>query len=154
MRFLSIMWGGCLALIFTAVSGRAQAEFELDTEQLGEMVEVAQEWAKENLDEETLRKLPEVDREQVEKFLKQFQEQLKGEYVLDLAALRDAAKAVLPLLDTHDETKPYAAWLRSRLDYLEVAEELRKQHTPPKPAPEQPPRPPMNPSASGPTSWC
>ncbi|MFO1514807.1 MAG: lytic transglycosylase domain-containing protein [Verrucomicrobiota bacterium] len=124
----------------------AQQEHELDLEQVQAAVESAQEWAAENLDADVMRSLPEVDREQVEKFLKQFQAQLKGDYVLDLAALKDAAKAVLPLLDAHEETKPYAAWLRSRLDYLEVAEELRKNQPPPKSVPDQPPKPPVNPS--------
>lgn len=146
MRLLSKLGGSGLALIFTAVSGPAQADYELDPEQLGAVVEAAQEWAAENLDEEKLRQLPEVDRERVEKFLQQFQQQLKGDYVLDLAALEGAAKAILPLLDAHEETRPYAAWLRSRVDYLEVAEELRQQHPPPKPVPEQPPKPPINPS--------
>jgi len=120
-------------------------EIELD---VGEVIETAQEWAKENLDEDVLRSFPEVDREQVEKFLKQFQDQLKGDYVLDLAALKDAAKAVLPLLDAQEETKPYAAWLRSRLDYFEVAEEMRKNAPPPKLIPGEPPQPLQNPSSA------
>jgi len=134
-----------VALLMAVPCARGQ-EFELDVGELGEMVEAAQDWAKENLDENALQSLPEVDREQVEKFLKQFQEQLKGQYVLDLAALKGAAKAVLPLLDAHEETKPYAAWLRSRLDYFEVAEELRKNQPPPKSAPDKPPQPQPNPS--------
>jgi membrane-bound lytic murein transglycosylase D len=132
-----------LAIVLCA---RGQDAFELDVGELGKVVDAAQEWAKENLDEDVLRTLPEVDREQVEKFLKQFQEQLKGQYVLDVAALKDAAKAVLPLLDAHEETRPYAAWLRSRLDYFEVAEQLRKNQLPPKTVPGEPPKPPPNPS--------
>lgn len=146
MRLLTLIGVGCLAWLVTPVSSQAQAEYELDPEQLGELVGAAQEWAKENLDEELLRKLPEVDRERVEQFLKQFQAQLKGEHVLDLAALRDAAKAILPLLDTHEETRPYAAWVRSRLDYLEVAENLRQQAAPPKAVPTPSPQPAVNPS--------
>lgn len=146
MRFLSTLLGCGVALLLTATSICAQNEYELDVEQLGEMVETAQDWAAENLDEDVTRNLPEVDREQVEQFLKQFQSQLKADYVLDLAALKDAAKAVLPLLDAHEETKPYAAWLRSRLDYLEVAEGFQKNQPPPKSTPGQPPKPPSNPS--------
>jgi membrane-bound lytic murein transglycosylase D len=52
------------------------------------------------------------------------------------------------LLDAHDETKPYAAWLRSRLDYFEVAEELRKNAPPPKFVPGEPPKPMPNPSSA------
>ncbi|MSU59288.1 MAG: hypothetical protein EXS35_14155 [Pedosphaera sp.] len=100
---------------------------ELDVNQV---IGAAQEWANENLDEDVLRALPEVDRQQVEKFLKDFQSQLRGENVVDVAALKDAAKIVLPLLAAREETTPYAAWLRTRLDYFEVAEEFRKA-TPP-----------------------
>jgi membrane-bound lytic murein transglycosylase D len=58
------------------------------------------------------------------------------------------AKFVLPLLDAQPETQPYAAWLRSRLDYFEVAEQLRKQSPPTKSVPDQPPKPGLNPSSS------
>jgi membrane-bound lytic murein transglycosylase D len=143
---VSVLTSRCwlLASLSLALLEPVQAQVELD---VGEIVESAQEWAKENLDEDVLRSLPELDRDQVEKFLKQFQDQLKGDYVLDLAALKDAAKTVLPLLDAHDETKPYAAWLRSRLDYFEVSEEMRKNQPPPKVVPGQPPKPMPNPSA-------
>lgn len=146
MRFAPTFGRLCVVLIAVTFSARGQEAIELDVGELGQLVESAQEWAKENLDEDVLQKLPEVDRAQVEKFLKQFQDQLKGQYVLDLVALKDAAKAVLPLLDAHEETKPYAAWLRSRLDYFEVAEELRKQQPPPKSVPGEPPKPAPNPS--------
>ncbi len=128
-----------------AFTAPAQQEAELD---VGQVLESAQEWAEDNLDESVLRSLPELDRDKVEKFLRQFQDQLQSGYVLDLAALTETAKFVLPLLDAHPETQPYGAWLRSRLDYFEVAEELRKQASPPKPVPGQPPKPGVNPSSS------
>ena len=56
---------------------------------------------------------------------------LQGEYVLQLAPLRDVAAATLPLLEQDEETKPYAAWLRTRLDYLAVADELQIAIPPP-----------------------
>ena len=132
------------ALLALALARPVQAQVELD---VGEIVDAAQEWAKENLDENVLQSLPEVDRDHVEKFLKQFQDQLKGDYVLDVGALKDAANTVLPLLDAHEETRPYAAWLRSRLDYFEVSEELRKSLPAPKLVPGQAPKPLPNPSA-------
>ena len=91
----------CIVAVMLIVAPHAggQGLFELDEGELGEMVASAQEWAKENLDEDAVKLLPETEREQVEKFLKQFQEQLKGQYVLDLAALKDAAKIVRDTLD-------------------------------------------------------
>jgi membrane-bound lytic murein transglycosylase D len=116
---------------------------ELD---LGEMLAAAQEWAEDNLDENVLAALGSLDQQKVEQFLALLQKQFGGDSVLDVAALKDAAKSVLPLLDAHVETQPYAAWLRSRLDYMEAAEQLRQlMPPPPKPVPGQPPKPATNP---------
>src|ERR1051325_1183572 len=129
-----------LLLFAKLASGTACAQdFEIDTNALGEAIGLAEQWAKDNLDEDALAALSDVDREQVEKFLRDFQKQLQKDYVLDLAAMKSAAKAVLPLLDAHEATRPYAAWLRSRLDYFDVAEELRKATPPPKQGPNEPP---------------
>lgn len=105
-----------------------------------------QEWAQDNLDEDLLAALGEVDQKQVESFLKQLEEELGGEYVLDLAALKGAALAVLPLLEAHEETQPYGAWLRSRLDYFEAAQALRAVVPQPKAPPGKPLPPPAKPT--------
>lgn len=132
-----------LALLLTTAFVTHAQEPELDVKGL---LDTAEQWAQENLDEDVLAALSEVDRGQVEKFLREFQTQLQSENVLDLAALNGAARAVLPLLEAHEETKPYAAWLRSRLDYFEVAEEFRKTTPSPKLVPGEPPKPSPNPS--------
>ena len=119
-------WFVLLAML--CLPARAQQpEMELD---LGEVVEAAQEWAAENLDDEVLQSLPEVDRKQVDDFLKAFESRLRGSNVVDVARFKDTAKAVLPLLESYVETTPLAAWLRTRLDYFEVAEELGKAMPP------------------------
>ena len=112
---------------------------------LDEMVQSADQWAKENLDEDALRALQEVDRDRVKQFLNDIQKQFHGEYVVDLASLKDTAKVVLPLLEGYEETQPYAAWLKARLDYLEVADQFRLITPPPKVEPGQPPKPATNP---------
>jgi len=130
-------------LALSGFPGPASAQLELDPDQV---IAAAQDWAQDNLDEDILRALPEVDRDQVEKFLRQFQDELKRGDVLDLAALKQAANLVLPLLDAQAETRPYAAWLRTRLDYFEVAESFRIQLPATNSAPDQPPKLPPNPS--------
>lgn len=105
-----------------------------------------QSFAQENLDPDVLRALQAVDRERVQDFLNQFQNYLNGDSVLDVAQLKDGANAILPLLDAHEETQPYAAWLRSRLDYFDAAEELKAITPAPKPVPDQPVPPRPNPS--------
>lgn len=53
----------------------------------------------------------------------------------------------MPLLEAHEETRPYAAWLRARTDYFDAAEALRQAApTPPPPPKGQPPARPPNPT--------
>ena len=112
---------------------------------LGDMLDAAQQFAQENLDPDVLRALQNVDREKVADFLNHYQDYLRGDYVLDVAQLKDAANAILPLLDAHDETQSYAAWLRSRLDYFDAADDLKSATPPPKPEPGKPLPPTANP---------
>ena len=125
---------GCLALSQT------------DDVNLSDMLDAAQRWAQDNLDEDVLRSLQSVDQSRVKEFLRRFQDYLKGDQVLDVAQLKDAASAVLPVLEAHDETRPYAAWLRARLDYLDAADELKSAAPRPKAEPGKPQPPAANPS--------
>jgi len=102
---------------------------------IGGMIDAAQQFAQDNLDPDVLKALQDVDRDKVEDFLKNYQAYLQGDYVLDVAQLKDGANAILPLLDAHEETQPYAAWLRARLDYFSAAEELKAVTPPPQPTP-------------------
>jgi len=90
----------------------------------------------------------EVDHAQVQAVCRQLQATLQGDYVVDLAAVRDVAAALLPVLEAHADLQPYGAWLRTRLDYLAVAEELRVTIPPPRMELAVPPAEltPLNPS--------
>jgi membrane-bound lytic murein transglycosylase D len=114
---------------------------------LDDLLQSAEEWAKENLDDNALRVLQNADRQKAEKLLADIQKELQGEYVIDLATLRSAARTILPTLERYEETLPYVLWLKSRLDYLDVADELRIKIPPPKSKPEAPPKPVPNPPA-------
>ena len=133
-----------LIVILLCCAGRVQAQTNDVTFNLDDVLDAAQQFAQENLDDDVLAALQNVDRDKVADFLKHYQDYLQGDYVLDMAQLKDAANTVLPLLDAHEETQPYAAWLRARLDYFEVAQEL-KTMTPIPPGTNAPARPP-NPS--------
>lgn len=78
-----------------------------------------------NLDLSGLPALTDFSATQLQSICRELQKRFQGEYVLELAPLREVANAALPFLDQHAETKPYAAWLRSRLDYLAVADQLK-----------------------------
>jgi membrane-bound lytic murein transglycosylase D len=123
-----------------------RAPWQDETVTIDDLMQSADQWAKENLDDDALRALQDVDREKVKQVFKDIQKQLHGPYVIDLASLRDTARAVLPLLARYEETQPYAVWLKAQLDYLDVAEELRRITPPPKVEPGQPPKPVPNPA--------
>lgn len=139
------LWAVILVLI--AVRGPIAAQTNAPDGDLGDMLDTAQQWAQDNLDESVLDALQSADRQKVAGFLENYNERLQGDYVLDVAQLKDVATSVLPLLDSYEETEPYAAWLRARMDYFDVASEL-KTNLPPIPPPAATNLPPgkINPS--------
>src|SRR5438552_8532031 len=132
-------------LIALLLATSLPAPAQTDTITLDDLVQSAERWAKENLDEDALRVLQNPDQQKIKQLFKDIQKEFHGEYVIDLARLKDTAKAVIPLLENYEETLPYAAWLKSRLDYLEVADQLRLIIPPPKSEPGKPPKPTPNP---------
>ena len=112
---------------------------------LPELVQGAQQWAQQNLDTNVLNALSEVDERAVQQFFREAQQRFQGDYVVDLASLRQTAQVVLPLLESREETQPYAAWLKARMNYLEVADEIRLTIPPPTAQTNQPPEPVPNP---------
>ena len=114
---------------------------------LDDLLQSAEQWANENLDDDALRVLKNADRQKIEKLLAEIQKELEGEYVIDLASLRNTVRTALPTLGRYEETLPYALWLKTRLDYLDVADELRIKIPPPKSKPGAPPKPIPNPPA-------
>jgi len=120
---------------------------QTNTLTLDDLLDSAQQWANENIDPAVLRQLKAADQQKVQQLFRELQTQFQGQYVLDVAALRDTAKAVLPLLESSDETLPYALWLKARMDYLDVAEQFVLTIPPPKVEPGEPTRPRTNPPA-------
>lgn len=131
----------CGALLLGAASS-APAQQDPTSD---ELVRAAEQWAAENLDEDFLAALQGADGTKLRQFLADLQKQFQGEYVLDLAGLKDTIRAFLPLLEQYEESAPYAIWLRTRLDYFDVADRLRqpaptrKEPLEPKPATTPPP---------------
>lgn len=130
-----------MALFAPATSSLAQQQqpaFNLD--ELGGAVE---QWARENIDENVLAALGGADRKRTDYLFKEFARRLQNENVYDLAPRKDTATVLLPVLDGFEETKPYASWLRTHLDYLLVSDELKRKA--PTPTPGQPaPNPPAD----------
>jgi membrane-bound lytic murein transglycosylase D len=123
----------CAALLCVGAARSQEDTFTAD-----DLLYSAEKWAKENLDEKVVEAVQSGDPEKIKKALAELEKQMRGEYVIDLAAWRDAARSLLPLLETYEETAPYANWLRTRLDYFDVAEDARKAAPPPKVTPGKP----------------
>jgi membrane-bound lytic murein transglycosylase D len=112
-------------LVLFLAGSLAVARADDDTVTLPELVQGAQQWAQENLDTNVLNALPKVDDPAVQRFFHELQKRYQGDYVVDIAALRQTAHTVLPLLESREDTQPYAAWLKAQMDYLDVADEIR-----------------------------
>jgi membrane-bound lytic murein transglycosylase D len=132
-----------ILLLFLASSLFARAQD--DTVTLPEIIQGAQQWAQENLDTNVLNALSEADDRAVRQFFREIQQRFQGDYVVDMAALRQTAQTVLPLLESSEETQPYAAWLKAQMDYLDVADEIQLTIPPPTIQTNQPPQPVPNP---------
>jgi membrane-bound lytic murein transglycosylase D len=135
-----------VAIIILLMAVCRMGQSQTNSPDLGDVFDAVQQFAQDNLDDNVLQALQNVDQQKVKDFLNHYQDYLQGDYVLDVAQLKDASKVILPLLDAHEETQPYAAWLRSRLDYFDAAAELKSAMPAVKPEPEKPLPPPSNPS--------
>src|SRR4051812_37454627 len=91
---------------------------QTNTVTIDDLMQSAQDWANENLDPNLLSALQNTDQEKVRQFFNSVQKDFQGEYVIDMAKLRDTAKTVLPILESYEETASYGAWLKTRMDYL------------------------------------
>lgn len=114
---------------------------------LPDLLQGAQQWAQDNLDTNILNALPKVEDPAVQQFFREIQQRYQGDYVVDLAGLKEIAGTILPLLESREETQPYAAWLAAQMDFLEVADEIRITIPAPGAGTNAPPSPPTNPPA-------
>jgi len=129
------------AIVLFAVAPFAALAQSNDTLSLDDLGDMAQQLIKDNVDEDVLAQLGEVDQDKVRALLKQLQDELDQDYVLDLADLKEVAQAGLKLLEANTTSEPYADWLRPRLDYFDVSGRLKEALPPVKSEPGKPPPP-------------
>ncbi len=98
-------------------------------EDLGQAVE---QWMKENLDERVLEALNQIDQERVRAFFEELQRRFGASSIYDLASLKETASRLLPVLQTFEETRPYAVWLETHIDYFEASDQMRREVRPAK----------------------
>ncbi len=126
---LALGWGVGLGLVCAGAPPPAEARGEVDAL-------AVEAWLRDNLDEDAFQLLlGEVDFQRVQSVLGDLLRKSEARDVYDLSSVADAARQVLPLLKEYEETQPYAAWLETQLDYLEMSETLRRAVTPSPPRP-------------------
>jgi len=134
-----------LCSVFALSVSLATAQNKDEAFSFDDLIGAAKQWAEENLDTNALKVLQTADQERARQLLADVQRELQGEYVIDLGALKETAKSIIPLLESYEETYPYAVWLKTRMDYLEVADQFRFIVPPPKTKPGQTVTPRPNP---------
>jgi membrane-bound lytic murein transglycosylase D len=118
-------WLLIIAILLSLLSNaRAQQQDQPLT--VDDLLAAAEDWAKDNLDDEVLALLNDVDRDRLRTFLVDLENRFQTNSVYDLAPLRAPAKDFVQFLDQWEETLPLANWLKTRLDYMDVAEELKR----------------------------
>jgi membrane-bound lytic murein transglycosylase D len=138
----------CIFLL--ALSGNTQVIAQSNQTDRNGIWEAGEKWIEENIDPDVLSLLRDIDQPRVQKLIRDLQEWLHGEDVTDVASIKETAAVVLPLMERYEETWPYAVWLRTRLDYLELADQFRSTIPPPEPVPETQPKPPKPKPVSNP----
>jgi membrane-bound lytic murein transglycosylase D len=132
----------CAAITLIATGASAQTpQLNLD-----DVLDVGAQWLRDNVDTNVLQSLPQLDEKQAALLLQRFQAQFQGEYIVDVARLRPLAAVALPWIEQDETLRPYAPWLRSRMDYFDAANQLSLLIPPPRIVPGQPTPKPANPT--------
>ncbi len=121
-----------LLLLASSPAG-ARQDFDLDLDFDDVVIDVdatlkaAEAWARDHFDErvaEVIAGLTEPSPDKTRKAMDELQREFAGDSIVDIARVRRVAEVVLPLLEEYEETADLAPWLRTRLDYFDVADEL------------------------------
>ncbi len=114
-----------LCCLLLAVPAPLAVGQEFDESLVEPFANAAEQWVRENIDDDVIAAFEKGDRESVRKALQRIQQELGDDHVLDVGLLKETAKALVPVLEGYEETADYALWLKARLDYFDVAEQLR-----------------------------
>lgn len=117
----AIVFGFLIVLPITAQQKAAPQE------ESGFDLPAIDDWVKDNIDPDVLRAVSQLDDDKVQKIFSQLQQALDGTNIYQLSAIRDAASKAIPLLQKYDETAPLGDWLQTRLEYLQMAQELERE---------------------------
>ncbi|HEX4645811.1 MAG TPA: lytic transglycosylase domain-containing protein [Verrucomicrobiae bacterium] len=118
-----------IILITLTFAGILSAQ-ERQPVQTDDLAQSLQQWARDNLDDSVLQMLDQIDQDRVRDFFTKLQQRFEGTNIYELGTMKAVAVQVLPVLQEFEETRPYAIWLQTHLDELDVAIELQRQVKP------------------------
>jgi membrane-bound lytic murein transglycosylase D len=94
-------------------------------------VPATQNWTQKRIDTNVFVALQSLNQQKVHQYFRDLQQRFQGEYVVTLASFQDTAEALLPWLERQPATRPYGDWVKARLDYFGVIDEIRFTIPPP-----------------------
>ena len=139
---MKTVWTGLLILL--PASGVLMAQEKPPTQP--DPVQSLNQWMQDNLDDSVLDALKQIDQDRVREILAALRQRFEGTNLRELGSLKQATTQALPVLKQFEETRPYAVWLETHLDYLDVAEQLARETQPLPSKPGEhilPPAPPL-----------
>ncbi|MDP8218342.1 MAG: lytic transglycosylase domain-containing protein [Candidatus Theseobacter exili] len=112
-------------LFFLIVEPAKSDEEVLSSDEVFEILyEEGKRLVQENFSDEFLYDYELIDENVVRKVLIRIKTIFEDSSIIDLAYFKEDAIKLYNFLDQYEETEPYAIWLRSRLDYFEIAASL------------------------------
>jgi membrane-bound lytic murein transglycosylase D len=135
-----------IGLSLVAATGAHAADPSIE-----DVLKAGEQALRENLDPRVAEFFPPLDVAAAGRLVGRIQDAFAGDDVVDIARFKQVAEAALPLLEQDDASRPYADWLRTRMDYFQAADDLRRfaPAPPTKPKPSTPGKPapkPANPT--------
>ena len=124
-----------IGLSLVAATGAQAADPSIE-----DVLKAGEQALRENLDPRVAGLFPPLDLAAAGRLVSQIQDAFAGDDVVDIARFKEVAEAALPLLEQDAASRPYAAWLRTRMDYFQAADDLRRI-APAPPVPPTKPRP-------------
>jgi membrane-bound lytic murein transglycosylase D len=124
-------------LIFLGPSPAQEIPSLPDLPDLEDFLGDAREWIDDNLDQrvaQAIDGLEEPSPDTTRAALREIQREFGGDHILDIIRIRRIAELLLPLLEEFEETADQVPWLRTRLDYIDVADDLARLPLAPPPA--------------------
>ncbi len=105
-------------------SPAAEIDWDAAEDLFRDTMEVGREWIEENVDQDIVERFEDIDVDRIRSFWLDLVRAMRTNSYEDLLLYAKDAENVVTYLENFEATRPYGVWLRTRMDYFEVAEIL------------------------------